>query len=124
MKPLKGDDLSNGYVLEAAVPATDAFKTSIKEGQVIGIDVSVSDNQTGSGRVSQSYLGDISGNKSTLDKQGSDPAANSANLKLVAAKKVEKPTEAARTSDMSVAVAAIAMGVAAAGIAAAKKHSK
>ena len=124
VKPLKGDDLANGYIVEVAVPARADYKTSTGEGKVIGTDIQIGDNQKGEGRVSQAFLGDISGNKSTVDKQSSDPSANSANLKLVAAKKVVKTTEAAQTSDVSAAVAAIAMGAAAAGITVAKKRSK
>lgn len=124
VKPLKGNDLSNGYIVEMAVPAKAEFKTSVKEGQIIGTDIQVGDNQTGAGRVSQAFLGDLKGDKSLVDKQSSNPAANCANLKLVAAKKVTPPATAAQTSDVSIAVAAVALGAAAAGIALSKKRSK
>ena len=54
--PLSGNNLNGGYIIEIAMPLSEAEGAALREGQTVFVDFQVGDNQEDAGRTSQAFL--------------------------------------------------------------------
>jgi hypothetical protein len=82
VKPLVGNDLKGGYIIEMAIPknAIEGNYT-LKEGLVVPVDFAIGDNQTDTGRESHAFIMEADDN----DNQWQWPRTLNGRLTLVAA---------------------------------------
>ena len=112
VKPLVGNDLNGGYILEVLLPIsfTGGKAKPLAEGRVLFVDFQVADNQEDAGRSSQVFL---DGMADDVDSQWSTPDAFQGILTLGAAKPAPVVDEPAPSGGGEAADAEIAPVVAA-----------
>ena len=86
--PLSGNNLNGGYIIEVAMPLSEASGASLSEGKTIFVDFQVGDNQEDSGRTSQAFL---KGDDPDVDNQWQWPHSCRGILTLGAAPAVAAP---------------------------------
>jgi len=88
VKPLVGNDLTGGYIMEVWLPIafTNGNANPLAEGRNVFVDFQVADNQHGDGRSSQAFL---DGMHEGVDTQNNNPSAFRGILPLGAALGVE-----------------------------------